>query len=132
MLSRQDLRKIAKARLKDAEVLFTDGRYDGAVYLCGYAVEIAIKARICKHLRWAGFPESNKEFSKLQSLKTHDLEVLLSLSGIEAKVRTHHITDWSIVITWNAEDRYKPIGSATRHHASNLIESAKRLMGVIQ
>jgi hypothetical protein len=40
MITTKDLRSIAKARLKDAEVLSDAKRYDGAVYLCGYAVEI--------------------------------------------------------------------------------------------
>jgi len=132
MLSRQDLRKIAKARLKDAEVLFGGGRYDGAVYLCGYAVELAIKARICKQLRWAGFPESNNEFSKLQSFRTHDLELLLSLSGIEAKVRASHLADWSIVRTWKAENRYKLIGTATRINALDMIGSTRRLLSIVR
>jgi HEPN domain-containing protein len=46
-----DLRRLAKARLQDAEALFQTRRFDGAVYVVGYSVEIALKARICKTLR---------------------------------------------------------------------------------
>ena len=35
MISRTELRKIARERLKDAEVLLKEGRYDGAIYLGG-------------------------------------------------------------------------------------------------
>ena len=35
--ARSDLSKIARARLRDAEVLYRSRRYDGAIYLCGYA-----------------------------------------------------------------------------------------------
>ena len=83
MLTRKDLKDIIQARLDDADALHVAGRYDGAIYLCGYAVELALKCRICITLRWAGFPSSKKEFEKYQSLKTHTLDVLLSLSGYE-------------------------------------------------
>ena len=48
MISRTELRRIARARLRDAEVLFGAGRYDGAIYVCGYAIELTLKARICR------------------------------------------------------------------------------------
>jgi HEPN domain-containing protein len=90
MLSTKDLRAIARARLEDARVLLQAKRYDGALYLCGYAIELALKARICRTLRWLGFPDSDKDFKGLSSLKTHDLEVLLRFLGSrrpsEAKV----------------------------------------------
>jgi HEPN domain-containing protein len=35
--------------MRDAELLFRKGRYDASAYLCGYVVEFALKARICKH-----------------------------------------------------------------------------------
>ena len=37
MLDRKDIKAIAKARLKDAQVLLRGNRYEGAIYLCGYA-----------------------------------------------------------------------------------------------
>jgi len=131
MLTEQELSAIARARLQDAEVLFSDGRYDGAEYLCGYAVEIALKARICKTLSWSGYPSTNKEFQNLQSFKTHDLDVLLSLSGVEAKIKTDHLADWSAVEPWDPAARYKPIGTATGQDVGLMIESAKNLLEVL-
>ncbi|HEX8407274.1 MAG TPA: HEPN domain-containing protein, partial [Thermoanaerobaculia bacterium] len=66
-----DLRAIAHARLKDAEVLMGANRTDGAGYVCGYAVELALKARICETLNWAGFPENRHEFHNFASFRTH-------------------------------------------------------------
>lgn len=63
MLTRQELRRIAHARLRDAESLFRARRYDGATYLCGYALEVMLKARICATLHWNDFPETGGEFS---------------------------------------------------------------------
>jgi hypothetical protein len=61
-----------------------------------------------------GFPESTSEFTTLQSFKTHNLEVLLKLSGTESKIKTKFLADWSIVSRWNPESRYRKIGTATR------------------
>src|SRR5689334_3330126 len=111
MLTRVELRRIARTRLRDAEVLFDGRRYDGAVYLCGYAIELALKARICTTLRWAGFPERGNEFRDLQSFKTHDFEALLRLAGRE-NIRVAHLADWSVVVQWNPESRYERPGAA--------------------
>jgi hypothetical protein len=131
MLARADLRRIARTRLRDAEVLFRGRRYDGAVYLCGYAVEIAIKARICATLGWAGFPEKGKEFEGLQSFKTHGLDALLHLSGREAAIRARHQPEWSVVVTWDPESRYSLPGTATRASAHSMVEATRRLMRVL-
>ncbi len=125
MLDRDDLTKIAQARLDDAELLVGAGRYDGAVYLCGYAVEVALKARICKTLRWAGY-RTQKGY---QSFKTHDLDVLLSLSGVEEDVKGRFPDEWWVVTKWDPEVRYKPIGSVSEDKARSMIESAKAVLG---
>ena len=87
MIKRIELREIAKARIKDAEVLLMAKRYDGAVYICGYAIELGPKARICRTLKWPCYPSTNKEFADYRRFKTHDLDVLLHLSGIEEKIK---------------------------------------------
>jgi hypothetical protein len=128
MLSKAELRKIAKARLRDAEILFHARRLDGAIYLCGYSIEIALKNAICKTLRWNGYPSTKKEFEGFQSFKTHNLDILLSLSGVEAKIKTKFFAEWSAVVEWEPEVRYKPIGSASQQDADLMIESAKVLL----
>ena len=122
MISIRELKKIASARLKDAEILFQGKRYDGAVYLCGYAVELILKAKICKTLNWTDFPSSNSEFQGLQSFKTHRLDLLLSLSGQEGKIKATYFADWSIVASWDSETRYSIIGTVTEIDAFNMIE----------
>jgi hypothetical protein len=125
------LRSVAGARLRDAKVLLRAKRFDGAFYLCGYAVEVALKARFCRTLRWSEFPETSKEFSGLQWLKTHDLEMLLRLSGIEARVRAKRLAEWSIVVNWNPEKRYQPIGTSTLLQATDMVTAATRLLGML-
>jgi HEPN domain len=127
MITRSDLTKIARARLRDAEVLYRSRRYDGAIYLCGYAAEIALKARICQALSWPGDPSTGGEFQHYQRFRTHNLDVLLRLSGVEEKVKTTLMTEWSAVAAWDPEARYKPIGSTTRQAAALMIASARVL-----
>jgi HEPN domain len=131
MLSTKDLRAIARARLRDAQVLMKAKRFDGAFYLCGYAVELALKARICRTLKWRGFPESDKDFKGLQSLKSHDLEVLLKFSGAEARMSTRHAAEWSTVIQWNPEQRYQRIGSCQPQQALDMVTCVERLLKVL-
>lgn len=128
MLSRNDLRKMARARLKDAEVLLANRRYDSAVYLCGYAIELALKARICQTLNWPDFPETAKEFQPFQSFKTHTLATLLRLSGHEQRIISACLSEWSVVAPWDPEVRYKRVGTAAKADAVRMIEAARVLM----
>jgi hypothetical protein len=127
MLSIAELRGIARTRLEEAEVLFHSGRYDGAAYLCGYAVEAALKTRICQTLSWAGYPSTGREFRGYESFRTHNLEVLLNLSGI----RNNFSAEWLPVSAWDPEMRYKPIGSANEQAVGLMIECSRVLLGVI-
>jgi hypothetical protein len=131
MITRSELRRIARARLRDAEVLFAGGRYDGAVYLCGYAVEVVLKARICRTLRWDGFPSTSGEFASLQSFRTHNLEVLLSLTGQFQAITSRYPAEWLVVTNWSPEFRYNTIGTSTRDEARRMIDAARVLLGVL-
>jgi HEPN domain-containing protein len=131
MISRNELRKIARSRLKDAENLYKNGRYDGAIYLCGYAVEAALKARICRTLKWDGFPSTRGEFQSYQSFRTHDLKVLLSLSGVEEKILTEYPMEWKKVSIWSPEMRYQPIGTTRQIDLLKMIEATKMLVKVL-
>lgn len=127
MINVSDLRKLARARLTDAKSLLNARRYDGAIYIGGYVVEIALKARICQTLRWNAFPESRKEFESLTTFRTHDLDVLLVLSGRERKIKTRHLAEWSAIATWDPEVRYRKPGSAMKADAELLVSSAEVL-----
>jgi HEPN domain-containing protein len=118
------IEQIVGARYKDAEVLLASKRFDGAVYLCGYAVELGLKARICRTLQWDEYPTGQN----YKSFKTHDLDILLHLTGLEDKIKLKHMTDWSIVAQWNPEARYKTIGSISESDAIDMLESTKELL----
>lgn len=129
MLTVVDLTSIARARLADAKALLSSGRFDGAAYLCGYSVEMALKARIVKTLRWVdGFPEEGGDFTGLQSFKTHNLGTLLHLSGWKPKIRTKFAVQWSNVSQWDPESRYERPGGVTQAQAQAMIESSKVIL----
>jgi HEPN domain-containing protein len=128
VISGKSLRLIAKERLRDSLALLATRRYVGAVYLSGYVVELALKARICKTLGWEEFPESRREFESLASFKTHDLDVLLRLSGREKIVKERYLFEWSAVRNWEPELRYRnPHGSA-EIDAVSFVTSARTLL----
>lgn len=131
MLTRVDLKALAKARLADAVILHANRRYDGAVYICGYTVEAALKARICATLSWQGYPETRNEFQAYGSFRTHDLEALLHLSGVETKVKSRLLPEWSVVTTWTPEIRYRRVGQATQAAAEAMINSCRALFKAI-
>lgn len=125
MLTASQLKNLAKARLTDAVALLNARRYDGAVYMCGYSVELACKARICRTLKWNDFPETAAEFNKgLKGLKIHDLDVLIKFTGREQIIKTKFIADWSVVLDWSPDVRYKPVGSASETDARSMVQSA--------
>src|SRR5438876_2071342 len=111
MISVAELDNIARARIEDAKVLLTAGRYDGATYLCGYAVEVALKARICRTLNWTEFPSTGSEFQAYRSFQTHELDVLLRLSGQESRTKQNHFSLWNAVAIWKVESRYNVVGT---------------------
>ena len=132
MIPASELRRTARARLADAKALFQSRRYGAAAYICGYAVEIALKARICRTLHWGDFPSTRGEFEKYRTLQTHDLEVLLRLSGREETVRRKAVNEWSFFLkAWNPELRYGSVGAMSRQHARDMIDSARTLIGVL-
>jgi hypothetical protein len=131
MISIADLRAIAEARMEDAKVLAANGRTDGAAYLCGYAVELALKARICSTLNWNGFPETRGEFENFSNFKTHKLDVLLALSGHEQRIKAGYFDDWSAIAKWDPEVRYRVVGQTSAEQVSLIIEAVENLLGTL-
>lgn len=108
IMNRADLKKLAKLRVKDAEVLLNSRRHEGAYYLLGYAVECAFKACIAKRIKQFEFPDRKL----VNDMYTHDLTKLLSISGLavehneESKNNVNFQENWLIVKDWTEQARY--------------------------
>ena len=131
MLTIAELRSISASRIDEAQALLDAGHYDGVVYLCGYAVELALKAQVCETLNWVGYPYTNREFRELQSFRTHSLRMLLILSGQEISIKASYSQEWLNVAKWNPELRYNIPGSASESSASELLAQVKLIVGTI-
>jgi hypothetical protein len=108
--------------------LLKAGRLDGSAYLCGYVIEMALKARICKTLKWPSFPDKRSDFEGLQSFKTHDLDVLLRLSGREQYAKLNLFPEWTIVSQWNPEARYQAVGTVAAAKAQDMLSAAQTIL----
>lgn len=106
----------------------TAGFYDDAYYLAGYALELILKAKICKTLciedffdfessskrkLSGGAKKSGRDTSGLyKPFKVHDYEQLFILSGVFEQFTNKQIgdlafsADWSIVSKWDEGLRY--------------------------
>jgi HEPN domain-containing protein len=126
-----ELDRIAQARLGDAKALLAASRYDGAIYLCGYSVEVALKARICRALNWSDFPSTGGEFQAYKTFQTHELDVLLRLSGQEVRIKQQRFALWNAVAVWKSESRYSVVGTAQKLDAEAMIQAAEQLIKVL-
>ena len=131
MIPKSDLRFLANARKQDAECLFTGSRYNGAVYLCGYALELSLKARICETLNWSDYPETNADFPGVSAFKVHNLDTLLRLTGREGAIKSTLLLQWSTCNSWNPEVRYKASFAPTEADARDMLDAFVALMAAL-
>jgi HEPN domain-containing protein len=93
---------VARERIDDAKALRDTGRFAGAVYMCGYAVECALKASICRHQQWQEY----RLDPDYRLMKTHSFEFLVSFCGRELDIRQKLMTEWILLREWGPEWRY--------------------------
>lgn len=109
-MNRFDLQKMAEERVADAAALLDAGRFQAAYYLCGYAVECALKACIARKVREFDFPDRKV----VNDSYVHNLTKLLTVSGIdelyddEAGRNSAFARNWNIVKDWSEVSRYDP------------------------
>ncbi len=126
MITRNELKKLARARLKETKTLFNDGLYDGTCYLAGYVVELALKARICKVLDLTEYLETG-EISR--SFKTHRLDDLVRLAGLHRKFEQakmnnpNFLNNWAVISDWSEQFRYNPLGTSSEQLAREVIDA---------
>jgi HEPN domain-containing protein len=131
MATQEQLRDLARLRLKEAEALFDAGLYDGCAYLCGYVVELALKARICTTLGIGEYPERTSAGMRgrlLDAFHTHDLDELWLLAGLRndpSAATPSFVANWSVATRWKPEQRYEPEGSYNRSDAEAMLNAIR-------
>jgi len=123
MATHDELKELSLQRLEDAQTLLSASRYDAAAYMCGYVLELALKACVCKRLRVPEYPE--KELKG--AFKTHDFDDLALLAGlrteIDSRANPELFARWSTVAGWTPEWRYRPAGSVSKTDAWDMMKA---------
>lgn len=125
MPTKNELKELSILRLKEAETLFDEGLYDGSAYLCGYVIEFALKARICKLLGVDEYPPSGKVKS---AYAVHDLDQLLLLSGLKNRLNSANAelcANWSVATPWTPEIRYRARGSFSKAEVEEILNAIR-------
>ena len=100
--------------MREARALLDAGHYAGAYYLCGYAVECALKARIARQTNRFDFPPDP---DKVRRTYSHNLENLVKVAQLESELKQQSEADpgfqayWLIVKEWSEQSRYTPHGA---------------------
>lgn len=107
-MNRNDLKRLANTRMRDAKRLINAKSYSGAYYLAGLAIECALKACIAKQTRQHDFPDkkhANKCFE-------HDPVKLSEVAALDKALKKDFANNqlleanWGIVAQWSVESRY--------------------------
>jgi HEPN domain-containing protein len=110
-ITRKDLQQLSRLRLREAKALYDAHFYDGCVYLAGYSIELALKARICRLLRVKEYPPPG---DIARAFRIHSLVHLKLLAGLTAEIdvkKNKELFDnWSKAVEWDPEQRYDKPG----------------------
>jgi hypothetical protein len=105
-----ELRTLAEMRRSEALALYEKDLFSGAYYLAGYAIELALKACICRMFNAEAIPD--KGF--VNSIYTHRLTDLIEIANMKKLVEnnkkdTTFEAFWGVVVNWSSEARYEII-----------------------
>jgi hypothetical protein len=133
-MNRMELRQLAEDRILDAQTLLAAGRWSGAYYLAGYAVECGLKACVLAYVERTGVIFLEKKYS--EKCWTHDSEELVSLAGLGKALESAIIASavfedhWKVVEEWSELSRYQ---QKTEVEARKLFEAVNdHSNGVLQ
>lgn len=120
--TKSQLQQLAQERLDAAQALLEASVWSSAYYLAGYAVELSLKASIAGKFRSDEIPD--KKF--VNDIHTHDLRILLKLSGLEQRFQADTRLNpalqdnWVMTSDWRETSRYE---MKTRAEAQDLVSA---------
>lgn len=136
MASAATLKLLALERLRDAECLIANGNIGGAYYIGGYAIELALKAVVCKKLDIEMFDKEIVPGHISKAFMIHNLLDLVFLAGLKKDLEKACAEDdtllhsWSWVSKWSEQRRYDP--PCNPKTATIFINSLKNVMQWMQ
>jgi hypothetical protein len=102
-MNRTDLQLLADARVADAEILISAGRWAAAYYLLGYAVECGLKACAARQFQQDEVPDR----AVVNDFYTHSLDKLLGISGVKAALEERARVEPDFQVNWNTVRDWK-------------------------
>jgi len=108
-MTRTDLQRLSRLRIRDAKILLKNGAHESAYYLAGYAVECALKACIAKQRQRHEFPDKKLA----DDSHTHDLKKLAGLAklddALQQGISSNNVfaEHWRVVRAWSELARYQ-------------------------
>lgn len=113
-------REVAALRLKDAETLLRAKRFQGSLYLAGYAIECLLKFGVTRRQGCVYLPAE---------LETHDLDRLLDAAGLGPALSDFPAMEGTFsgfADQWGPELRYRT-ATLTEAQASELYADADEI-----
>ena len=104
-MNRSDFQELAEGHLRHAKALLDAGLYAGAYYMCGYAVECALKACICKKTEQFDFHPSPDES---RAAWLHDFGKLIKAAELEREFKAARTADLDLDVKWKSVENWSP------------------------
>lgn len=126
-------------RLENAQALLAAGRWRGAMYMAGYAVECLLKTTLMRRYDCRTLHDLEDELPRRGVLTdsatvfTHHLEVLLRLTQRFEQLRQHRVLwpQFTLVNRWIPAWRYTA-NLANRQDATDFLEAVTQMMQWIE
>ena len=127
--------KASTHRLDDARALLHAGRWRGAMYMAGYAVECLLKTKLMQMYSCRALRDLEDELQRRGVLAehatvfTHQLELLLRLTQRFAQLRQHRMLwpQFALINRWIPAWRYTA-DVANRQDATDFLEAVAQIM----
>ena len=102
----------SRRRLEDAQSLHSSGRWTGAVYLGGYAIECALKSLICYNEKTNNFKDTHLYKKGVVGATLHELRLLLEeLPALKRAIVTDRTgkykESWNIITAYWQKDHLR-------------------------
>jgi hypothetical protein len=111
-MNRGDFQQLAEEHLRHAKALLDAGLYSGAYYMCGYVVECALKACICRKTNQFDFyPKPTVS----RDAWSHEFEKLIALADLGPKIDQERRNDNRLEVNWRTVGDWEPKSRYDQH-----------------